>query len=441
MAGTDTIFALSTGRTPSGVAIIRVSGPSARDALRQLFGRVPPPRKAALGDFVNPSGVIIDRGLALYFPAPGSFTGEDCAEFQCHGGPAVVAAILSALGEMDGLRVSEAGEFTHRAFLNGKLDLAGVEGLSDLIAAETETQRRFALETSQGRQSSLYLSWRTRIAEARARLEADLDFPDEEDVPDDLPDKLLTDLGAIVCEIEAHCAGYRCAEIIRDGFRVVIAGAPNAGKSSLLNQLAGREVAIVSRIPGTTRDVLEVAVDLGGDKVIFMDTAGLRETDDEVEGIGVERAKERIRAADLVLYLVDLGEPSEVEVPGSECPIWTVGSKQDLLGALEPITTGFRQTISAKTGAGIEVLLEAIRSEVRKSVSAREGLLPARMRHVRHLTACSEAIRRSTAEAGMANELRSEHLRIASDELGRIVGVVDADELLGIIFSSFCIGK
>ena len=302
----DTIFALSSGRPPAAIAVVRMSGPRAGDALKALAGKVPEPRKAALARVRDPAtGEVIDEALALWFPGPNSETGEDTAELQLHGGRAVVAAVLRALGVIDGLRPAEAGEFTRRAFENGRLDLTAVEGLADLIYAETEAQRRQAYRQLKGLLGERAETWRARLIDALALVEARIDFADEADVPEDLIGPALKIVQGLRDEIAEALAGAAHGERLRDGLVVAIAGPPNAGKSTLLNRIARREAAIVSPIPGTTRDVIEVHLDLGGYPVTLLDTAGIRESEDPVEQEGVRRARERASEADLVLWVED----------------------------------------------------------------------------------------------------------------------------------------
>jgi tRNA modification GTPase len=433
----DTIFALSSGSLPSGVAIVRISGSRVESALLRLCGSVPKERVATMRAFRGADGAIIDRGLVLRFGGPRSFTGEDVAELHVHGGRAVVAAVLRELGALDGFRQAEAGEFTRRAFLNGKLDLTGAEALADLISSETETQRRFALANAGGRQAELYGAWRQRILHARAMVEAELDFADEADVGETPSTAAWVDLRRLVGEIDAHLASYHRAEIIREGFRVVIVGAPNAGKSSLLNALVAREVAIVMAEAGTTRDLIEVPLDLGGVKVLVTDTAGLRVEAGPVETIGIERARERAAAADLVLLLTDLSMPIEVRERFGSVPVWRIGSKADL--AKKATSMGYDHAISVRSGAGLDQLLAALGTAAAEA-AANTGVLPSRLRHVEFLARC----RRNLAlalDGSLDLELRAEELRSAGDALGRIVGSVDVEELLGAIFSQFCIGK
>ena len=306
----DTIFALSSGRPPAAIAVVRISGPRARLALETLVGRVPEPRRAALARLRDPeSGETIDEALALWFPSPHSETGEDIAELQLHGGRAVIAAVLAALGQLPGFRPAEAGEFTRRAFENGKLDLTAVEGLADLINAETEAQRRQAFRQLKGMLGGQAEAWRNRLIAALALVEAGIDFSDEADVPGDLLCPALAIAQSLHQEISTALAQAGHGERLRDGLVVAIAGPPNAGKSTLLNRIARREAAIVSPLPGTTRDVIEVHLDLDGFPVTLLDTAGVRATDDPVEQEGVRRARARVAAADLVLWVVEAGGP------------------------------------------------------------------------------------------------------------------------------------
>lgn len=433
----DTIFALSSGRLPAGVAVVRLSGAQTREAVTAMAGTVPQPRAMQLCSIVDRHGSPIDRGLVAFFPAPASFTGEDCAEFHLHGSKAVVAACLAALAALPGLRHAEAGEFTRRAFLNGKLDLTAAEGLADLIDAETEAQRRFALANTTGRQKAIYDGWRSRIIHARAMIEAELDFSDQEDVPDAMAGSVLDDMVALSAEIETHIASYRRAEVIRDGLKVVIVGPPNAGKSSLLNALARRDVAIVSDEPGTTRDLVEVSLDLAGLKVRLIDTAGIREAAGTVERMGIERAVETARTADLVLELSDSTEPYAA-VPAGSGPRWVVGTKADLGFA----TASFYDfLISARSGEGVPALLEALERFALENVGAQGDVLPSRLRHVELLGTCLSALRSACSPAAAPLELRAEDLRRASSALGRIAGDVDVEDLLDTIFSTFCVGK
>lgn len=436
----DTIYALSSGALPSGVAVIRLSGRHVCDAITSLAGAVPPSRHAALRHLKDATGAILDHGLVLFFPGPASFTGENCAEFHIHGGRAAVSAVLRALAAVPGLRQAEAGEFTRRAFLNGKVDLTGAEALADLISAETESQRRLAIENANGGQKELYDSWRDRLLRARALLEAELDFSDEDDVPEEVSANVINTLQDVAREIQTHLNGFSAAEIIRDGFRVVLTGAPNVGKSSLLNALAKREIAIVTDIPGTTRDLIEVTLDLNGVKVIVADTAGIRDTDDKVEKIGVERARQAAARADLVLRLADKGtELVDIDVGLSDTPHLSIATKSDLDESGFHGSHQFDHKISVITGDGLQDLVNDIAARARAAIGVVNGIIPTRHRHVELLNSTLGSILQASKEE--ATELQAEQLRMASISLGKITGAIDVEELLGVIFSEFCIGK
>ncbi|MCH4541044.1 tRNA uridine-5-carboxymethylaminomethyl(34) synthesis GTPase MnmE [Ochrobactrum sp. A-1] len=434
----DTIFALSSGRLPSGVAVVRISGPKVRFVLETIIGSIPAPRYAAYKLFRDRNGDSVDRGLVLFFPGPNSFTGEDCAEFHLHGGKAVVEKLLSEMGELPGCRIAEAGEFTRRAFSNGKMDLTIAEGLADLIAAETEGQRRLALQVASGTQRELYTEWRQRLLRARAFIEAELDFADESDVPGSVSNQVWQSLALLKGEIESHIASGKRASMLRDGLHVVIVGAPNAGKSSLLNFLAGREVAIISEEAGTTRDLLEVKLDLGGIPVYVTDTAGLRETDSSVEKIGIERARARMADADLVLLLEDMSDPIEVMPDETSAILWKIGTKADLKGES---SGNWSYRISTKNGEGLDGLLNALQSFAEVQIGQIEDAVPTRQRHINLLRSTVAEIDRAISGTNLPLELRAENMRLASQHLGRITGDVDVEEILDVIFSQFCIGK
>lgn len=436
----DTIVALSSGRLPAGIAVVRISGPKTRFVLETIIGSVPEPRSARYGTFADGAGTHIDSGITLFFQAPASFTGEDSAELHAHGGKAVVAALLDALCAIEGVRLAEAGEFTRRAFLNGKVDLLKAEALADLVSAETEAQRRFAVLNSHGGHKELYAGWRQRLIHARAMIEAEMDFSDEADVPGSVADQIWADIDRMSGEIQRHIAGFRRAEIIRDGFDVVILGAPNAGKSSLLNALAKRDAAIVTDEPGTTRDLIEVVLDLDGRKVRVTDTAGLREGGGTVETIGIEKAIARARGADLVLLLKDMANPGPVTELPEGLPLLRIGTKYDLLPS-EPDSDGYDVCISVASGYGLDRLLQEISNRAEVALGKSVDLIPWRERHVALLSEASKFLEsaRSAKQAGY--ELRAEDLRLASERIGRISGAVDVEDLLDVIFSQFCIGK
>jgi tRNA modification GTPase len=445
----DTIFALSSGRPPAAIAVIRVSGPRAADALQALIGRLPRPRQATLARVRNPAGgEIIDEALALWFPAPGSETGEDVAELQVHGGRAVIAATLRALGGIAGLRPAEAGEFTRRAFENGRMDLTAVEGLADLVAAETDAQRRQAFEHLKGLLGERAQTWRTRLIEALALVEAGIDFSDEDDVPQETMTRALALVRPLSDEIARACTGG--GERLREGLRVAIAGPPNAGKSTLFNRLARREAAIVSPFPGTTRDVLELHLDLGGYPVTVLDTAGIRESDDPVEREGVRRATEQAAAASLVLWVTDAAaegkactEPARL-APGTK--LWRIVNKIDLLPhGQQTLAQGMKREdihlVSSTTGQGLDSLLGAIGRFCEEFFSP-EPALVTRARQRAHLEETAAALRGAhDAAAEGREEIVAEQLRLASRSLGKLLGRVDVEDVLDVIFRDFCIGK
>jgi len=441
----DTIFALSSGGARAAVAVIRVSGPGAENALAQIGGRPPPaPRQAALRRFCAPAtGEPIDRGLALWFPGPASATGEDMAEFHVHGGPAVIAALAEALAALPGLRPAEPGEFTRRAFEAGRLDLTEAEGIADLVAAETEAQRRQALGQMEGGLYRLYEGWRGRLMEATAHVEAAIDFSDQELGGDPMAGA-LPGLAALEAEIAAHLADSRRGERLREGFTIAIVGAPNAGKSSLLNRLAGREAAIVSTRAGTTRDVVEVRLDVAGWPVTLADTAGLRESRDEIESEGVRRALERAASADLSLVVFDGAlwpeiDPQSAALLGEDA--LAVLNKADLLADAPPaaIAGHAARALSCLTGIGIDGLLERLADEITRRYPAGGAPALTRIRHRTAVVECREALAR--AVAGPADERLAEELRLAARALGRITGRVDVEAVLDLVFRDFCIGK
>jgi len=438
----DSIVALSSGRLPSGIAIIRISGPQTRFVLETICGFVPPPRLARYTSLRAADGVLLDRGIALFFPGPASFTGEDSAEFHIHGGRAVVQAVIDAITALDRLRLAEPGEFTRRAFLNGKVDLVEAESLADLVSAETEGQRRFAMLNAEGRQSGLYLDWRHRLIHARAMIEAEMDFADEADIPGSVSTTVWADMHAMAGEIQQHINGFHRAEIIRDGFDVVILGAPNAGKSSLLNALARRDVAIVTDEPGTTRDLVEVVLDLEGLKVRLTDTAGIRAAPGKVEAIGIGRALDRAADADLVLYLEDTGAPQALPDAPVHGLTLRIGTKVDLLEQTSGVVVDrYDLLVSSATGAGMDRLIETITERAEQAAGDLGDVLPSRQRHIDLLAQTLAFIEMSLSLSDDLLELRSENLRLASDQLGRISGAVDPEDLLDVIFSQFCVGK
>ncbi|MBA1143523.1 tRNA uridine-5-carboxymethylaminomethyl(34) synthesis GTPase MnmE [Mesorhizobium neociceri] len=438
MISGDSIVALSSGRLPAGIAVIRISGPKTRFVIETTAGSVVKDRVAALRKLRAADGSLIDNGLVLFFPGPNSFTGEDVAEFHVHGGRAVAGKMLEVIAGFDGVRHAEPGEFTRRAFLNGKLDLVETEALADLVSAETEAQRRFAVQNAEGAQSALYLGWRRRLIHARAMIEAEIDFADEDDVPGSVSDAVWSDVRVMVDEIGQHVDGFHAAEIIRDGFEVVILGAPNAGKSSLFNALARREAAIVTDEPGTTRDLLEVVLDLNGVRVRVTDTAGLRDAPGKVEAIGIERARAKAHGADLVLLLEDMVDPVDAGAVRSDAPLLRIGTKADLAGGK---LGGYDTIISTRDGTGLKDLLAEIGLRAAAAIGDAGDILPSRLRHVELLKETTRFLVSAVSGQDRGQELRAEELRLAADRLGRIVGAVDVEDLLDVIFSQFCIGK
>ena len=433
--------------------MVRVSGPLAGIALEKLIARMPEPRKAVLARVRDPrNGELIDEALALWFPAPHSETGEDVAELQLHGGHAVVAAVLDAFGAIPGCRLAEPGEFTRRAFEAGRLDLTAVEGLGDLIAAETPAQRRQAFRQLKGLIGDRAEAWRQRLIEALALIEARIDFSDEADVPEELVGPALHAAQQLRDEIAANLGDGRRGERLRDGLVVAIAGPPNAGKSTLFNRLARRDAAIVSPYAGTTRDVIEVHLDLDGYPVTLLDTAGIRESNEPIEQEGMRRARERAASADLVLWVVD-GAEGEGHVPeralGEDSETWLIQNKIDLTGK-SPFSGkglkseyGFTYLLSAALGQGIEALEIGLTGYVRSFFAGAESGIVTRARHRRALEDTVAALDRALAEGHGAGreELIAEELRTAATVLGRLTGRVDVEDILDVIFRDFCIGK
>ena len=426
----DTIFALASARGKAGVAVLRLSGPASWDAVRALTPSLPGPRMAGLRRLVSGTEYL-DEALVLTFAEGASFTGEQAAELHLHGATATVAAVLRVLGEMQGLRQAGPGEFTRRALENGKLDLAQVEGLADLIEAETEAQRKQALRVLSGEIGQRAQGWRKGLIRAAALLEATIDFADE-DVPVNVTPEVRGLIAEVMMALRAELAGYGAAERIRDGYEVAIVGRPNVGKSTLLNALAGREAAITSEFAGTTRDIIEVRMDLGGLAVTVLDTAGLREAEDAVEAIGVSRALDRAEKADLRVFLLD----------GADLPLLAPRPGDILARGKADLGGGAGLSVSGKTGAGVADLVAAITAELsQRSVGA------ATITRERHRAAIARAI--ASMESGQdllsgasdRPELAAEELRRACHALDELVGMVDVEHLLDEIFASFCIGK
>lgn len=441
----DTIFALSSGRGRAAVAVLRLSGPAAPEALRRLTKPdLPPPRHAALRTLRDPeSGETLDRALVLRFQAPRSETGEDMVELHLHGGPAVVEGVAEALARMPGLRPAEPGEFARRAFLNGKLDLTQAEGLADLVAAETAAQRRQALGQMEGSLARLYEDWRTRLVKAMALVEAGIDFAEEE-VPAEVIEGGRAAARGLEAEIRAHLADSGRGERLRAGVSVAIVGPPNAGKSTLLNALARRDAAIVSPLAGTTRDVIDIDLDLDGYPVRIADTAGLRLTADQVEAEGVRRARNRAAAADLVVVVLDatawpaIDPATDQALAGNLLVLLNKIDLKPVRGRLE--VRGIpAHPLSLATGQGFAEARSALAARVRSLADSAGAPVLTRARHRAALEGTVEALARA-ARAG-AVELAAEDIRLAARALGRITGRIDVEDVLDVIFREFCIGK
>ena len=444
---TDTIYAAATAPGRAAVAVVRVSGPATRSLVKTLAGRQVRARTAALRTLRDAHGAAIDQALVLRFEAPASYTGEDSAEFHVHGGPAVVAALLEALAAL-GLRLAEPGEFTRRAFENGKLDLAQAEGVADLIEAETEAQRRQALDQVEGALGRAHQRWRADLIEALANFEAAVDFPDEE-VPAQVADRARPYLDRLVGQLHAALADVDRGERVREGFKIALVGSPNAGKSTLLNALAGREAAIVTATPGTTRDVIEVPMRLAGYKVLLADTAGLRETADEIEAEGVRRARAWADSADLRLWVVD-GASSAVDPPPAELRAGDlcVINKADLppgddtgRALLETRALELElHRISARDTGHVGVILAALTDHVVGRLSGAEPPTATRLRHKDLLTEALARLEHALLVQG-SPELAAEDVRLAGRALDRITGRIDPEDVLDRVFATFCIGK
>ena len=434
----DTIFALASAPGRAGIAVVRLSGLRTRDAITAFGCDVPQPRKAVRAKFTNPATrELLDDGLLILFPAPHSFTGEDVAELHLHGGRAVVESVLDALSRIDGLRPAEPGEFSRRAFANDKMDLTEAEAIADLVDAETRAQQRQALRQMGGALKELYDGWRHRLVQALAHLEAVIDFPDE-DLPADVLERLWGEVADLCAAIMRHLDDGRRGERIRSGISIAIVGPPNAGKSSLINMLSRRETAIVSAAPGTTRDVIEVHLDLDGHAVLVADTAGLRESSDSIESEGIRRARSRAEAADLKIAVFDgatypaLDAATKALVDDNTI---AVVNKSDLLKS-QPREM---LAMSLQSGAGVDQFLRRLHAAVNALADTGAAMPLTRVRHRKALEECLAALQRGRAASD--SELAAEDLRLAARALGRLTGRIDVEEILDAVFRDFCIGK
>lgn len=430
--GGDTIFAVASGAGRAAIAVLRASGPGCEAALRALCGGVPAARRASLRALRDGDGAVLDRAVVLWLPGPGSFTGEDCLELHVHGGRAVLQAVSGALVAL-GLRPAEPGEFTRRAFLGGRMDLLEAEAVADLIDAETTAQRSQALRQMEGGLGAVLAGWAGRLVRVLAQQEALIDFPDE-DLPEAVEAELVGAVAELAREMRRHLDDNRRGERLREGLTIAVVGPPNAGKSTLINVLAERDVAIVADLPGTTRDVLEARIELAGAPVTLLDTAGLRDSDDPVEAEGVRRARLRAEAADLLVVAEAPGEGPPEGLP-AHARVLRVATKADLGGA----AAGAEVAVSARTGAGMAALREALAGHVRALTQA-EG--PPPLTRARHRAALQEAA--ASLERALEAphpELRGEDLRLALRALGRLTGQVGVEDILDSVFRQFCIGK
>ncbi|HEK2899070.1 tRNA uridine-5-carboxymethylaminomethyl(34) synthesis GTPase MnmE [Proteus terrae] len=454
MHSTDTIVAQATPPGRGGVGILRVSGPKAALVAQTVLGKLPKPRYADYLPFRNDDNSVLDQGIALFFPNPNSFTGEDVLELQGHGGPVILDLLLKRILQIPGVRIANPGEFSERAFLNDKLDLAQAEAIADLIDASSEQAARSAINSLQGAFSSHINEMVESLTHLRIYVEAAIDFPDEE--IDFLSDGIIEGkLNAVIAELDDVRAQARQGSLLREGMKVVIAGRPNAGKSSLLNALAGREAAIVTDIAGTTRDVLREHIHIDGMPLHIIDTAGLREASDEVERIGIERAWKEIEQADRVLFMVDstttdATTPEDIwpefmaRLPNT-LPVTVIRNKSDLTGENIEITAQGNYPmirLSARDGMGIELLRDHLKEAMGFNSNTEGGFL-ARRRHLQALNTAAEHLQQGHEQLVYAKsgELLAEELRLAQQALSEITGEFTSDDLLGRIFSSFCIGK
>ncbi len=444
----NTIFALSSAPGKAGVAVFRISGNKAVTALKNLgIKKRLKPRHATLVELKTVKGQVIDKGLAIYFPGPNSFTGEDVVELHVHGSRVVVKMLASELSSMNGIRQAEPGEFTRRALENGKMDLLETEGLADLINAETAMQHKQALRQMGGELSKTYEDWRQQIIKSLAHLEAYIDFPDE-DLPEDVEAGILETVEALKSSIKSHLNDNRRGELLRSGLYATIIGSPNVGKSSLLNYLAKRDVAIVSHIAGTTRDVIEVHLDIAGYPITIADTAGLRETEDIIESEGVRRAKDRAGASDMKIIMFDgleIKNPDKSIIDLIDENSIILVNKIDVIPLSSSAEIKGKQAIpvSVKTGSGLKDFLRALEEKLTEKMSISYEPALTREHHRKNLEGCVKQLESyvGSRKSGAAIELCAEELRLASSYIGRITGRITLDEVLDTLFKSFCIGK
>ncbi|WJW79493.1 tRNA uridine-5-carboxymethylaminomethyl(34) synthesis GTPase MnmE [Bartonella sp. TP] len=440
----ETIYALSSGSLPCAIAIIRVSGPNTRNIVQSITANIViKPRYMHYAALKTATNEILDYGMVAYFPAPNSFTGEDCAEFHLHGSKAVVAAFLTELSFYKNTRQAFAGEFSRRAFMNGKIDLVQAESLADLLEAETESQRRLSILGASKQTTQLYANWRELLLKAMAFIEAELDFSTEEDIAAFDNNKIWQNIADLAKQLRTHLSFVKISNIMQNGLKIVIIGPPNAGKSSLINKLCGRELAIVTPQAGTTRDVIEGKLILHGVEVFLFDTAGLRDTEDEIEKIGINKALDQLQNADIVFYIHDATGESTVNIPKISAPIWFINNKIDKtnINLLNVPECSKNFAISIKNDIGIARLREALELYLLEYLPKYGTIIPAKQRHIELLQKTLDSLDLAIASIDLPTEIRAEYLRIAASDLGKIIGKIDVENILDIVFSQFCIGK
>jgi tRNA modification GTPase len=441
MTEKHTIFALSSGVGRAGIAVIRLSGPGSEPAVFDLSGPVPKPRAMALRYLKDADGAVLDQAMVCFMKAPHSVTGEDMAEFHLHGSPAVVAAVTRVLGQREGFRMAEAGEFTRRAYRHGKMDLVAVEGLGDLLAAESDAQRRLAMRQFLGEASTVFTEWRKELLKCLAIVEASIDFADEDDAVGPALAAVIPEIIALRDRLSAAMETSSAAELVRLGLRVVIAGPPNAGKSSLVNWLVGRSTSIVSPIPGTTRDVLEARSAIAGIPVMVSDTAGIRQiTDDPIEALGIARARQEISDADILVWMRS-PDTLDGEAPVRQPDIRVFNKSDRLTQESIHIRNDDESVVSVLTGDGLEALKNAISDHVKARSTVAEDAVIVRERHRMAVGHSIRILNEILAAKHIGLELMAEKMRMAAAELASTTGRVESEDVLGEIFSSFCIGK
>lgn len=439
----QTIYALSSGSLPCAIAIIRISGNETKNIVKNIVGSIGKPRVMTYASFKNHKNEIIDYGMYVYFSSPQSFTGEDCAEFHLHGSKAVVSAFLLELSLYKNTRQAQAGEFSRRAYVNGKIDLLQAEALADLLEAESESQRRLSILGASKQTTILYNSWRNSLIEAMALLEATLDFSEEEDIVNIDNNITWLKIETLIKQLKQHLSLVTMGNIMQNGLKITIVGAPNAGKSSLLNILSGRDLAIVTAQAGTTRDVIEAKLNIQGVDIFLFDTAGLRETEDEVEKLGIVKALNYIDQSDLIFYMHDSTSLDEILLPETNIPIWFINSKIDKTAALSKKPARCKKIFSISTmqPQTIAVLVQAIENYLLENLPKYGTIIPAKQRHISLLNKSLTALITGYEDKNILPEIKAEYLRIAANYLGQITGEIGVENILDVIFSQFCIGK